>query len=107
MPSVTTAATPLFLGHHRQVVAHARGGREAVASRDDHVARLRNDQRRHDGEVVVGTALARQRRADEARPLRIDRLDVVLERAAALQGIDDMAGLRALPAWRSDRGCGR
>ena len=85
----------LVLGHHREVVADAGGGREAVAGGDDHVARLRDHQRRHDGEVVVGAALAGQRRADEARPLRIGRLDVVVERAAPLQGVDDVAGLRA------------
>ena len=85
----------LVLGHHGEVVADARRGGEAVAGRDDHVARLRNHQRRHDGEVVVGAALAGQRRADEARLLRIGRLDVMVERAASLQRVDDMAGLRA------------
>ena len=107
MPSVTMAADALVLGHHRQVVADPGRGREAVAGGDDHVARLGNDQRRHDREVVVGAALAGQRRADELRALGIDRLDVVVERAAALQGVDDVAGLRAGELGDAARARGR
>ena len=95
MPSMTIAATPLFLAIMTTLSPTTAVAGMRIAGGDDDVAGLGDHQRRQDRQVVVGTGLARQRRTDEVRMLRVHRLDVMVERAAPLQRIHDMAGLRA------------
>ena len=101
---MTIAATPLFLA-----IMTTLSPTTAVAECASQAAMMTSPgsamhQRRQDRQVVVGARLARQRRADEVRTLRVHRLDVMVERAAALQRIDDVAGLRAFQLGDRARG---
>ena len=95
MPSVTMAATPLFLA-----MAATLSPTTAVAEKPSDAAMMTSPgwamtSAARIARLSLGARLAGQRRADEVRLLGIDGLDVMIERAAAQQGVDDVAGLRA------------
>ena len=62
---------------------------------DDRVVLLQHGERRDDRQVVARRAQAGDSRSDEARAVRIDRLDAVFKSAAAVHRIDQMLGRHA------------
>jgi hypothetical protein len=85
---------PNILHHADEEVAHDRGGRKGFRRAEHDIAGLRHRERAERRQIVVRAGLARQR--DAAKGSRAaDWLDVLVERAAAIERVDHEAGLEA------------
>ena len=94
-PSVTKPTTPRFLRHADHQIAGDRGLGEAVGGGDEDVAGPGDGEGPEQSEIVGRAVVAGDRNADH-RPRRgRERLDAIIERAAPVHGVDDIAGQRA------------
>jgi len=90
-PSVTNAIAPPFFAMPSTRFAHDCATGMVRACGDDHVTGLQVLERPEHGEVVGRPGVAGDRRPAERRLLDRDRLDPVIQRAAAAEGVDHVA----------------
>ena len=99
------AGDALVAAHGDHNVAGDRGLVEGIGGDEDRIARLGDFQRSEDGEIVAGTGMAGDDGGDDAAVVVVERLDAIVERAAAVHAIDDKAGGGI--AQRAQNGVGR
>jgi hypothetical protein len=85
----------LVLHHAGDDIADHRGAGVAVVGKHDHVAGFRLGQRAEQRHDIRGIGESGQRRPDKARVRRVQRLDAVIQRAAAVHRVRQVRRLGA------------